>query len=437
MGTLIQAARSGRVTEEMKIIAKEEGISPEKIRDRIASGRVIIIRNICHEGVRPRGIGLGLTTKVNVNVGTSTKVCNLEMEREKVRIAVKYGTDTIMDLSTGGDLDYIRRELMKEASGIPFGTVPTYQTFIEAYRKHGSGIEFTVDDLFNTIEKHLKDGVDFMTIHAGVTRELALKLAESDRLIPIVSRGGEFLVAWMLHHEKENPLYEYFDYLLELFAQYDATISLGDALRPGCIYDAHDEFQIEELLIVAKLVKRAREKGVQVMVEGPGHVPLNEIVWDVKLMKKVTKGAPYYVLGPLPTDVATPYDHIAAAIGSALAAVAGADLLCYLTPAEHLSLPTPEQVKEGLIASKIAAYVADIVKIGRRVSWRDREISKLRAELKLRETVKYTLFPEDAEKVLTQFGNIEEGPCTMCGPYCPILNFILTRRRTKEEGKNS
>ncbi len=431
MGTLIQAARSGSVTEEMKIVAKEEGVSPEKIRDRIATGRVIIIRNVSHEGVRPRGVGLGLTTKVNVNVGTSSRVCNLDMEREKVRIAVKYGADTIMDLSTGGDLDFIRRELMKEASGIPFGTVPTYQTFIEAYRKYGSGIEFTVDDLLNTIERHLKDGVDFMTIHAGVTREIALKLAESERVIPIVSRGGEFIVAWMLHHERENPLYEYFDYILELFAQYDATISLGDALRPGCIDDAHDEFQIYELLTVARLVKRARQRGVQVMVEGPGHIPLNEIVWDVKLMKKVTKGAPYYVLGPLPTDVAAPYDHIAAAVGSALAAAAGADLLCYLTPAEHLSLPTPEQVKEGLIASKIAAHIADIVKLGRRVSWKDFEISKLRSELKLKDTVKYTLFPEEAEKVLTQFGKVEEGPCTMCGQYCPILHFILIKRQKR------
>ncbi|NPA24059.1 MAG: phosphomethylpyrimidine synthase ThiC [Crenarchaeota archaeon] len=431
MSTLIRAARSGSITEEMREVARQEGVSPEKIRDRIASGRVIIVRNVAHENVKIRGIGQGLTTKVNVNVGTSSRVCNLDMEREKVRMAVKYGADTIMDLSTGGDLDHIRRELIREAEGTPFGTVPTYQVFIEAYRKHGSGLEFTVDDLFNIVERHLKDGVDFMTIHAGVTRDLAVRLAGSDRLIPIVSRGGEFIVAWMLHHERENPYYEHFDYLLELFAQYDATISLGDALRPGAIDDAHDEFQIGELLTVARLVKRARERGVQVMVEGPGHVPLNEIIWDVKLMKKVTKGAPYYVLGPLPTDVAAPYDHIAAAVGSALAAAAGADLLCYLTPAEHLSLPTPEQVKEGLIASKIAAHIADIVKLGRKVSWRDREISKLRSELKLKETTKYLLFPEDAEKILTQFGPVEEGPCTMCGHYCPILHFILVKRGLK------
>ena len=435
MSTLIRAARSGRVTDEMKLVAREEGVSPEKIRDRIASGRVIILRNIVHENVKPRGVGQGLTTKVNVNVGTSPQVCNLDLEIEKVKIAVRYGADTIMDLSTGGDLDEIRRTLIKVADGLPFGTVPTYQVFIEAYRKYKSGVEFTVDELLNTVEKHLKDGVDFMTIHAGVTKEIAEKLLRSDRVIPIVSRGGEFVIAWMLRHGEENPYYKYFDYLLELFAQYDATISLGDALRPGSIFDAHDEFQIAELLIVARLVKRAREYGVQVMVEGPGHVPLNEIVWDVKLMKKLTRGAPYYVLGPLPTDCAAPYDHIASAIGAAIAAAAGADLLCYLTPAEHLSLPTPEQVKEGLIAHKIAAHVADIVKLGpERAAKRDLTVSKLRSELKISETVKYLMYPEEAEKVLTQFGKIEEGPCTMCGSFCPILHFKIGKTLRRENG---
>ncbi len=437
MSTLIRAARSGRVTEEMKIVAREEGISPEKIRDRVASGRVVILRNINHDGVKPRGVGLGLLTKVNVNVGTSAQVCNIELEIEKVKVAVRYGADTVMDLSTGGDLDQIRRILIKTADGLPFGTVPTYQVFIEAYKKHRSGVEFTVDDLFNTVEKHLKDGVDFMTIHAGVTKELAEKLLKSDRVIPVVSRGGEFIIAWMLRHGEENPYYKYFDYLLELFAQYDATISLGDALRPGSIFDAHDEFQIGELLVVARLVKRAREYGVQVMVEGPGHVPLNEIIWDVKLMKRLTKGAPYYVLGPLPTDCAAPYDHIASAVGAAIAAAAGADLLCYLTPAEHLSLPTPEQVKEGLIAHKIAAHIADIVKLGpRRVANRDYMVSKLRSELKISETVKYLLYPEDAERILTQFGKVEEGPCTMCGPYCPILQFRISKK-AREDSKTT
>ncbi len=433
MTTLIRQARSGTVTEEMKIVAQQEGVSPEKIRDRIARGTVIILRNLAHEGVKVKGVGQGLTTKVNVNVGTSSRVCDIKMEIEKVKIAVKYGADTIMDLSTGGDLDYIRRILLKEAEGLPFGTVPTYQVFIESFKKYGSGIEFSVDDLFNVVERHLKDGVDFMTIHAGVTKELAKRLVESDRVIPVVSRGGEFIIAWMLHHDRENPYYEYFDYLLELFAQYDATISLGDALRPGSIFDAHDEFQVGELLVVARLVKRAREKGVQVMVEGPGHMPLNEIVWDVKLMKKLTRGAPYYLLGPLPTDIAAPYDHIASAIGAAIAASAGADLLCYLTPAEHLSLPTPEQVKEGLIAHKIAAHVADIVKLGPRARKNDFIVSKLRAELKLSETVKYLMYPEEAEKVLNQFGKVEEGPCTMCGSYCPILHFIMSKRKLEEK----
>jgi len=430
VNTLIKIARSGSVSEEMKIVAKIENISPEKIRDRISNGRVIILGNLLRrDRINITGVGQGLRTKVNVNVGTSNQVCNLNMEIEKVKIAIKYGADTIMDLSTGGNLDEIRRTLIKISEPLPFGTVPVYQVFIEAFKRTGRGIDFTVDDLFNTIEKHLKDGVDFMTIHAGITKELAEKLLRSDRVIPIVSRGGEFILAWMITHDEENPLYKHFDYLLELFAQYDAVISLGDALRPGCLEDAHDYFQIAELLNVAKLVKRAREFGVQVMVEGPGHIPLNEIVWDVKLMKKLTKGAPYYVLGPLPCDIAAPYDHIASAIGAALAAVAGADLLCYLTPAEHLSLPTPEQVKEGLIAHKIAAYVADIVKLGRKVSTRDLEVSKLRAELKISETLKYLLYPEEAQKVLNQFGQQPEtGPCKMCGTFCPIMQFIQARK---------
>ncbi len=429
MGTLMRAAQEGRVTEEIKLVAEREGISPEKLRDRIASGRAVILRNLVHESVEPRAVGQGLSTKVNANVGTSMSVCDINMEIEKVKTAIKYGADTIMDLSTGGDLDQIRRTLLRVAEKIPFGTVPVYQVFIEAYRRHKSGVEFTVDDLLNTVEKHLKDGVDFMTIHAGVTKELVEHLLRSERVVPIVSRGGEFIIAWMLMHNEENPYYKYFDNILELFAQYDATISLGSTFRPGSILDAHDDLQVGELLVIARLVKRTRKHGVQTIVEGPGHVPLNEIVWDIKLMKKLTKGAPYYVLGPLPTDVAAPYDHIAAAIGAAIAAAAGADLLCYLTPAEHLSLPTPEQVKEGLIAHRIAAYIADIVKLGpERAAKRDYIVSKLRSELKISETVRYLLYPEDALKVLTQFGKVEEGPCAMCGPFCPILQFRLSKR---------
>ncbi len=433
MTSLVRAARSGSVTEEMRRVAAFENVSPEKIRDGVASGRIIILGNVVRRGVvTPTGIGRRLITKVNVNVGTSSKVCDVSMEIDKVRIAVKYGADTIMDLSVGGDLDHIRRTLIKCAGSVPFGTVPVYQAFVESFRRTGRGTDFTVDALLNIIERHLKDGVDFMTLHAGVTRDLVAHLLNTDRVIPIVSRGGEFIIAWMLRNDEENPLYKHFDYILEMFLQYDAVISLGDALRPGSIFDAHDDLQISELIVVSRLVKRARRYGVQVMVEGPGHVPLNEIVWDVKLMKRLTRGAPYYLLGPLPTDAAAPYDHIASAIGAAIAAAVGADLICYLTPAEHLSIPTPEQVKEGLIAHKIAAHVADIVKIGRRAALRDLEVSKLRGEVKIGKSVEQLLFSEDARKVFTQFVRVEEGPCTMCGEFCPMLNFRRLRERASK-----
>ncbi len=437
MTTLIRIARSGTITPEIEAVAKAEGISPHKLRARVASGRAIIIKNEAMEGkINPVGVGQGLFTKVNVNVGTSELVNNIDMELEKVRISKKYGADTIMDLSTGGDLDYIRRRIIEEAKPIPVGTVPTYQAFIEAYRKKGGGAYFTEDELFNVVERHLKDGVTFMTIHAGITLELGKKLVKSGRLIKIVSRGGDMILGWMLYNDSENPFYKNFDYLLELFAQYDATISLGDALRPGAIADALDEFHVAELINNARLARRAVEYGVQVMIEGPGHVPLNLITTDIKLMKRLSGGVPYYVLGPLPTDIAAPYDHIAAAAGAAIAAAAGADLLCYLTPAEHLSLPTPEQVKEGLIATKIAAHIGDIVKYGRRAMKRDIEVSKLRAEGEIAKTIPLLIAPDDAEKVFKQFGVAPGKGCTMCGGYCPLMLLKEQARKVVERGKS-
>ncbi|OYT26345.1 MAG: phosphomethylpyrimidine synthase [Thermoprotei archaeon ex4572_64] len=438
MSTLVRIAKQGTITDEFRELAKIEGLSPEKIRDRIASGRIVITRNVVRrERVKTTGIGCGLRTKVNVNVGTSEYVCNLDMEIEKVGIALRHGADTIMDLSVGGDLNEIRRTLMRYSEPLPLGTVPIYQVFVEACRKRGGGAYFTVDDLLNTIELHLKDGVDFMTLHASLTKDLIVKAIKSERVIPIVSRGGDMIAGWVLHNGDENPLWKYFDNILEMFTQYDAVISLGDALRPGAIHDAHDELHIAELLNTARLVKRAREYGVQVIVEGPGHMPLNEIIWDVKLMKKLTRGAPYYVLGPLPTDIAAPYDHVASAIGAALAAAAGADFLCYLTPAEHLSIPTPEQVKEGLIAHKIAAHVADIVKYGGKVASWDLELSRYRNELDWKNMIAKLMNPEDAWKVYTQFGEPKGKPCTMCGNYCPVLMFKQqSQKYLKERGKN-
>ena len=418
MATQIEEARAGRVTDEMRAVAREEGLTEDAVRRRVARGVVIIPGNVRRrEGVKVVGIGEGLRTKVNVNVGTSTTYVDVEMELEKARVAVKYGTDTIMDLSTGGDLDAIRRELMKVAP-VPFGTVPVYQAFIEAARKRGAGIHMEEDDVFNVIEGHLRDGVDFMTIHAGITLEIVKKLERVGRLAGIVSRGGAMLAAWMLHNDRENPLFSNYDYLLEIAREYDAVLSLGDALRPGAIADAHDYAQIAEMVVVSRLVERAWDAGVQVMVEGPGHMPLDQVAANVRLEKTLCKGAPYYVLGPLVTDVAAGYDHIASAIGAAIAAAEGVDLICYLTPAEHLSLPDVEDVKEGLIAAKIAAHAGDIVKLGERARKWDDEMSRARRRLDWEAMYRLSLDPERARRLRERFASASSGPCTMCGDLC-------------------
>ena len=418
MTTLMRIARSGSTPPEIEVVAREEGVDPNKLRTRIAEGRVIIVRNVKREGVKPLGIGEGLRTKVNVNVGTSTHVVNIDMELEKVRIAKRYGADALMDLSIGGDLDQIRRIILKESTPLPLGTVPTYQAWMETVAR-GKGLP-DEDYFIKVVERHLRDGVDFMTIHAAITRELAEKAVKSDRIQPIVSRGGALLAAWMLETGNENPYWKNFDYILELFAEYDATISLGDSLRPGAIHDALDQLQLSELINNAKLVERARKAGVMVMVEGPGHVPLNKVAEDVRIMKAVTRGAPYYVLGPIVTDIAPGYDHITSAIGAAIAAAAGADFICYVTPAEHLSLPTPEQVKEGLIAARIAAHAADIVKLGEKAAQWDRMIAEARAKLDWKTMIDSSLDPDRAWRIYTQFGQ-QLPSCTMCGSLCACL----------------
>ncbi|MGC9020378.1 MAG: phosphomethylpyrimidine synthase ThiC [Candidatus Methanodesulfokora sp.] len=415
---VISEVRSSRV-DLVAELARMEGVDYEALRRRVASGKVIIVRNNKRYETRVVGIGEGLRTKVNVNVGTSGTVVNVEMEIEKVRTAVRYGADTIMDLSTGGDLDYIRRKLIEASEGTPFGTVPAYQAWIEGLRKF-DGMKIPSDWFISIVERHLKDGVDFMTIHAGITRDLAFRAVNSSRVMPIVSRGGSILAVWMIENNKENPYLEHWNYLLELFKEYDAVISLGDALRPGTTADAHDELQISELVNNSKLAKDAVSKGVQVMIEGPGHMTMDRIVADVKLMKSLSGGVPYYVLGPLVTDIAAGYDHIAAAIGAAIAASAGADLICYLTPSEHLSLPNVEQVKEGLIAAKIAAHAGDIVKLGAKAAEKDVKISLMRAGLDWEGQIGFSPDPERASRIRAQFeGNIRS--CTMCGQYCVFL----------------
>jgi len=419
MSGQMRAAKEGRETEEMRIVAADEGEPPEKIRRRVAEGTVIIARNIQRENLRPLGIGKGLRIKVNANIGTSPDICDLSLEIEKAKIAIKYGADTIMDLSTGGDLDETRRAIIK-AVNVPVGTVPIYQAAIEAAKKKGSIAHMTEDDIFNTIEKHAKDGVDFMTVHCGVTRETVKKIAKHPRLMGIVSRGGTFLAAWMLHNDEENPLYKGYDYLLEIAAKYDFTLSLGDGLRPGCIFDSTDYYQIQELLTIGELVKRAREANVQAMVEGPGHLPLNHIEANVKLAKSICGEAPFYVLGPVVTEIAPGYDHIVSAIGGALAGLAGADFLCYVTPAEHLGLPSLEDVKEGVIAARIAAHAADIVRLGEKAALKDLEMAKARANLDWKRQIENAIDPEKAIKIRGRARLKRPETCSMCSEFCAI-----------------
>jgi len=417
--TQMKSAVEGRETEEMRLVAMEEDESPQNIRMRIAEGSLIITRNIIRENVHPVGIGKGLRIKVNANVGTSQDLCDINLEVEKASIAVKYGADTVMDLSTSGNLDEVRRAILK-AVNVPVGTVPIYQAAIEAARKKGSIVHMSEDDIFNVIEKHAKDGVDFMTLHCGVTKEIVNDLTKQPRLMGIVSRGGVFIATWIIHNGEENPLYKNYDYLLELAAKYDFAISLGDGMRPGCIFDATDHFQIKELLTIGRLVERARRTYVQVMVEGPGHLPLNHIEANVRLAKAICKDAPFYVLGPVVTEIAPGYDHIVAAIGGALAGLAGADFLCYVTPAEHLGLPSVDDVKEGVIAARIAAHAADIVRLGSKAAVRDLEMAKARASLNWRKQMENAI---DQRKALEIRGRVKltaPEACSMCSEYCAI-----------------
>jgi phosphomethylpyrimidine synthase len=415
----MKSARLGEITPEMQAVAQEEKVSIDKIRRRVAAGTVIIARNVRRKNVHPLGIGEMLRTKVNTNIGTSPDMSDINLEIEKAKVAVEYGTDTIMDLSINGDLDKVRRAIL-DAVAVPLGTVPVYQAAIEAARKHGSIVHMTEDDIFRVIEKHAEDGVDFMTIHCGITRRTVDYITRHPRIMGIVSRGGTFLAAWMIHNERENPLYSNYDYLLEIAQEYDFTLSLGDALRPGCIFDATDNAQIQELLTIGELVEKARKADVQAMVEGPGHLPLDHVEANVKLEKSICKGAPFYVLGPVVTEVAPGYDHIVGAIGGALAGMAGADFLCYLTPAEHLTLPSIEDVKEGVIITRIAAHAADIVKLGGKAYSRDLAMAKARANLDWKTQFENAIDPEKAKHYRGRFQLKSPEACSMCSEYCAI-----------------
>jgi len=417
--TQIEEAKKGIITPEMEKVAKAEGIEKEELLEKVAQGRVVILFNRRHKGVIPCGIGEGLRVKINANIGTSSDRAVLEEEIEKLKVAIKAGADTVMDLSTGGDLDRVRREILKESS-VPVGTVPIYQAVIEAVEEKGGLIHLTAEKIFEVIERQAEDGVDFMTVHCGLTMKGLELLKNQGRITDIVSRGGSFLATWMLYHEKENPLYEHYDRLLEIAKKYDVTLSLGDGLRPGSIEDATDRAQIHELIILGELVQRAREFGVQAMVEGPGHVPLNQIETNIKLQKSLCQNAPFYVLGPLVTDIAAGYDHIAAAIGGAIAGAAGADFLCYVTPAEHLSLPTAEDVKEGVIAARIAAHAADIARGNKKAIELDRKMSVARKNLDWETQISLSVDPERAKMYREKNPPMEKDVCSMCGKYCAI-----------------
>jgi len=417
--TIMDQVRKGIIPPEVEKAARKEGVNSGWLSERVSEGRVVVPANPKHEGLEPCGIGEGLRVKVNANIGTSSDRAALEEELEKLRVSMEAGADTVMDLSTGGDIDACRRAVIKESS-VPVGTVPIYQAVVEV-AEEGKGIaDLTVDKLFEVIERQAQDGVDFMTVHCGLTLGALEMLRAQGRITDIVSRGGAFLTHWMLYHGKENPLYEYFDRLLEIARKYEVTLSLGDGLRPGCIADATDRAQIHELMTLGHLTKLAWEKGVQVMIEGPGHVPLDQIEANVLLQKKLCHSAPFYVLGPLVTDVAAGYDHVACAIGGALAGACGADFLCYVTPAEHLSLPSVEDVREGVVVTKIAAHAADIARGNKAALERDKQMSIARKNLDWEAQIKLAIDPEKARRYREKSPPSEEDVCTMCGKYCAI-----------------
>ncbi|MBI3008904.1 MAG: phosphomethylpyrimidine synthase ThiC [Candidatus Omnitrophica bacterium] len=417
--TQLEFAKKNKITPQMRRVAKDEGLDPEYICENIKKGRLIIPANRNHRIKKLCGIGAGLRTKVNANIGTSPDSVSLREELRKLKVSVESGADTIMDLSTGGNISRIRKEILK-ASSVPVGTVPIYEAICEIGKRRGSLSRMNEDDLFKAIEAHAKDGVDFITVHCGVTLESVERLKKEGRIMDVVSRGGAFLIEWMLTNKRENPLYERYDKLLEIAKEYDVTLSLGDGMRPGALADATDRAQVQETILLGELAKNAQDEGVQVMIEGPGHVPMNQIEANVLLEKRLCHGAPFYVLGPLVTDIAPGYDHITSAIGGAIAAMAGADFLCYVTPSEHLRLPNAADVKEGVIAARIAAHAADIAKgVQGAIDW-DIRMSKVRKKRDWKKQIKFAIDKERPERYRRESHPSEKDVCTMCSTYCSM-----------------
>ena len=427
--TQMEAAKKGIVTPEMEIVATKESMDVEKLRELIAKGEVVIPSNIYHTSISPEGLGNGLRTKINVNLGISGDCKNYDVEMQKVDLAIKHGVESIMDLSNYGKTNVFRKKLIEKSPAM-IGTVPMYDAI--GYLEKDL-LEITASDFFEVIRAHAKEGVDFMTIHAGINRQAVEAFRRDKRKMNIVSRGGSLLFAWMMMTGNENPFYEYYDEVLEILREYDVTISLGDALRPGCIDDSTDAGQIAELIELGNLTKRAWEKDVQVLVEGPGHMAMNEIAANMKLQKRLCHNAPFYVLGPIVTDIAPGYDHITAAIGGAIAAASGADFLCYVTPAEHLRLPDLQDVKEGIMASKIAAHAADIAKGVPGAKEQDNEMAVARHNVDWEEMFKISIDGEKAREYYESTPPTDRHTCSMCGKMCAVrtTNLILEGKKVE------
>lgn len=416
--TQLLSAKSGKMTPEIERVAFHEDVNPTDLMVKVAEGKIAILANINHKNVIPTGVGEGLSVKVNANIGTSPKKSDLDYELKKLKVCEENKTDTVMDLSTGGDIDLNRKQLLA-ATSLPLGTVPIYQSGVTAINKFNAIEELDEEQLFTDIENHCRDGVDFITVHCGVTLEVIKALKEQTRTCGIVSRGGSMLASWMEINKKQNPLYSRYDDLLDIAKTYDTTLSLGDGLRPGCGDDAGDRAQYLETIVLGELVNRARKAGVQTMIEGPGHVPLHLVSGMIQQIKTLTQNAPLYVLGPLVTDIAPGYDHITSAIGGAIAASAGADFLCYVTPSEHLGLPEAEQVKAGIIATRLAAHAADVARGNKNAIKRDLLMSQARYALDWKTQAKFSLDPSMFESY-DLLKNTDEPTCTMCGKFCSM-----------------
>lgn len=419
MSTQMLQAKAGRFTAEIDAVAQAEGIEREVVRQGVAEGVICIPANKNHKNLLPQGFGRGLKTKVNANIGTSNNYPEIGKELIKLQAAVEAGAHAVMDLSTGDNIDQSRRAIIA-ASTVAVGTVPIYQATVEAIARRGSIVQMTGDDMIEVVRKQAADGADFMTIHCGVTQQTIARLRQQGRVADVVSRGGAFLTGWMLYNDQENPFFERYDELLDICLKYDVTMSLGDGLRPGCLADATDRAQIQELIILGELVDRAWQAGVQVMVEGPGHMPLDQIAANIKLQKMLCKGAPFYVLGPLVTDVAPGYDHITSAIGGTVAAAAGADFLCYVTPAEHLGLPTIDDVREGVITARIAAHAADLVKGVKGAKEWDLAMSRARKALDWEKQINLAIDPQKARRYREERNTEGVTACSMCGDFCAM-----------------